>query len=112
MSASLRVMKFGGTSVGDAQCMARAAAIVQSAAAQGPVVVVVSAMSGVTNRLIDAANRAKAGEREFLPKLLGELRNQHQVALRALVHDAQRAAKVDKALTEVLEELERLLQGT
>jgi bifunctional aspartokinase / homoserine dehydrogenase 1 len=112
VKSSLRVMKFGGTSVGDATCIARAAAIVRSAASTGPVVVVVSAMSGVTNRLIEAAHRAEAGEREFLPELLGELRRQHRTALEALVPNPQRAAQVDKDLSEVLAELDRLLQGT
>ena len=109
---SLCVMKFGGTSVGDAACMRRAAAIVQAAAAKGPVVVVVSAMSGVTNRLIDAARRAELGERESLPKLISDLGRQHSTALTELVGDLRAAAPVEKALAEVLAELDRLLQGT
>jgi len=108
----LRVMKFGGTSVGDAACIARSAAIVKSAAAEGSVVVVVSSMSGVTNRLIDAAHRAEAGDAAVTAKLIGELRNQHRQPLEALVHDSQKLAEVDKSLSEVLAELERLLQGT
>ena len=112
MSSSLRVMKFGGTSVGDAECMRRAAAIVQSAAAQGPVVVVVSAMSGVTNRLIDAAHRAEAGESAVIGKLIGELGDQHRAALRAMVPDSSAAIAIDKELHAVLAELDRLLQGT
>ena len=55
MNSRLLVMKFGGTSVGDAACIARSAQIVAHAASLNPCVVVVSAMSGVTNRLIDAA---------------------------------------------------------
>src|ERR1700719_4542788 len=110
--ASLCVMKFGGTSVGDAACIARAAAIVKSAASEGSVVVVVSAMSGVTNRLIDAAHRAEAGDAEYATKVVGELRNHHKKALEALVRDAHRLAEVDQSLGTVLSELERLLQGT
>ena len=110
--ASLCVMKFGGTSVGDASCIARAAAIVKSAASEGSVVVVVSAMSGVTNRLIDAAHRAEAGDAEYATEVVGELRNHHKKALEALVRDAHRLAEVDQSLGTVLAELERLLQGT
>ena len=62
-------MKFGGTSVGDAACIRRAAEIVKSAAAHGPVVVVVSAMSGVTNRLIKGAHRAQADIYESIREL-------------------------------------------
>ena len=104
-------MKFGGTSVSDAACLRRAAEIIQSAAARGPVVVVVSAMSGITNRLVEAARRAEAGEREFLPELLAELRRQHDSALAELVRNAASRASVTEAWTEVLAELERLLQG-
>ena len=55
MSAKLQVMKFGGTSVGDAACMARTAQIIAAAARKNSCIVVVSAMSGVTNRLVEAA---------------------------------------------------------
>jgi len=108
----LRVMKFGGTSVGDAACIARAADIVKSAAAEASVVVVVSAMSGVTNRLIDAAHHAEAGNADVATKVVADLRSQHSETLQALVRDPQRAAEVDKGLSAVLAELERLLQGT
>ena len=52
----LRVMKFGGTSVGDASCIQRVVDIVRAAARESDVVVVVSAMSGVTNKLVEAGN--------------------------------------------------------
>jgi bifunctional aspartokinase / homoserine dehydrogenase 1 len=112
MRPSLRVMKFGGTSVGDPDCVRRAAAIVQSAATQGPVVVVVSAMSGVTNRLIQAAHDAEAGEQELFSQLVSELRVQHTTALEALVSDPQRRSMIAEACREILEELNRFLRGT
>ena len=59
-------MKFGGTSVGDAACIARAAQICAAAARESSVVVVVSAMSGVTNSLIEAATFSEAGESQKL----------------------------------------------
>src|SRR5580704_3695391 len=105
MRSSLRVMKFGGTSVGDASCIRRAAAIVQSAAAQGPVVVVVSAMSGVTNRLIEAAHSAEVGKGDSIIRLIGDLGGQHRVALTSLVNDQQRAAEIESSFRDVLGEL-------
>jgi aspartate kinase len=112
MNSYLRVMKFGGTSVGDADCVRRAAAIVQSAASQGPVVVVVSAISGVTNRLIQAAHRAEEGDQESFPMLVEELRTQHETALKALVSDPQRRTEIAEVCRGVLDELDRLLRGT
>jgi bifunctional aspartokinase / homoserine dehydrogenase 1 len=110
--APLCVMKFGGTSVGDASCISRAAAIVKTAASEGSVVVVVSAMSGVTNRLIDAAHHAERGDADFAANLVAELRTQHKKTLESLVRDPGRSAEAEKTLSHVLAELERLLQGT
>jgi aspartokinase len=61
MKPRLQVMKFGGTSVGDAACISRTAQIIAKAAKECGCVAVVSAMSGVTNRLIEAAKSAQAG---------------------------------------------------
>ena len=61
MKPRLQVMKFGGTSVGDAACIARTAQIIAKAAKESGCIAVVSAMSGVTNRLIEAAKKAQAG---------------------------------------------------
>ena len=108
----VQVMKFGGTSVGDASCIARAARIVADAARESGVVVVVSAMSGVTNRLVQAANRAGSGDREAGAKLIQELRQQHATALEALVRDKERRAEINGLLDEILAEGQRLLDGT
>jgi bifunctional aspartokinase / homoserine dehydrogenase 1 len=111
MSTSLCVMKFGGTSVGDADCIRRTAAIVRDAAKQRPVAVVVSAMSGVTNRLIKAARQAEAGEQDFV-SLAPELRKQHLAALETLVSHPQQRAAIASSLDQILDELDRLLRGT
>ena len=56
-------MKFGGTSVGSAERIAQAAELAVKSAKEGhKVVVVTSAMSKVTNKLIAAAENAVAGE--------------------------------------------------
>ena len=105
-------MKFGGTSVGDASCIARATQIVAQAAREKAVVVVVSAMSGMTNRLVEAANRAGSGDREAGSALIAELRRQHAAALSALVSDETRRAVITSALDEIFAEGQRLLDGT
>jgi aspartate kinase len=111
MNSSLCVMKFGGTSVGDADCVRRTAAIVCSAAAHRPVAVVVSAMSGVTNRLIHAARQAEGADQGFA-SLTSDLRAQHLTALEALVRDPQKRVPIATAIQQVLDELDRLLRGT
>src|SRR5579864_234932 len=104
MNSKLQVMKFGGTSVGDASCIARAAQIVAQAARESSVVVVVSAMSGVTNRLVETANRAAGGYREAGSALLAALRQQHSHALATLVANETARAAVFSKLDEILAE--------
>jgi bifunctional aspartokinase / homoserine dehydrogenase 1 len=112
MKKPLRVMKFGGTSVGDASCIARVATIVQGAAAEGPIVAVVSAMSGVTNRLIEAANLSAVAEGKQVDVIFASLRLQHETALAALIHDDARRKRVAVCLAKIFDEGERLCQGT
>ena len=81
MKPRLQVMKFGGTSVGDASCITRTAKIIERAAKENPCVVVVSAMSGVTNRLIEAAKTAQAGNAAEAEAIMDALRQQHETAL-------------------------------
>ena len=59
------VMKFGGTSVGSAERILQLTDIVRLQAERSPVVVVVSAMSGVTNLLEEACNKAAAQDEGF-----------------------------------------------
>jgi aspartate kinase len=69
------VLKFGGTSVADAQPIAHAAAIV--ARQTGPRTVVVSALAGVTDRLTQLARLAESGRREAALGVLARLRGRH-----------------------------------
>jgi aspartate kinase len=105
-------MKFGGTSVGDASCIARTARIVAQASREASLVVVVSALSGVTDRLVTAATRAEIGDREEGAKLEAELRNQHELALRSLIQAEERRTPLKARLTDVLAEARRLCEGT
>src|SRR6266566_3003668 len=91
MKARLQVMKFGGTSVGDASCIARTAQIVAQAARENGCVAVVSAMSGVTNRLVEAAKNARAGNSGGAAAVVDALRGQHEAALTSLIRREERS---------------------
>ncbi|HEY1422352.1 MAG TPA: hypothetical protein VGF20_02790, partial [Candidatus Acidoferrum sp.] len=112
MNTKLQVMKFGGTSVGDAACIRRSAQIVVNASREYRVTAVVSAMSGVTNRLIDAAHQARSGDRETGKALAAALRQQHFEALAALVVDEAVRRLVESRVEEILAEGSRLYEGT
>ena len=79
----LCIMKFGGTSVGDATRIRKVVEIVRDAARDSEVVVVVSAMGGVTNRLVEAAKQSEAGNRQAVAAIFEELR---EPALRGRQH--------------------------
>jgi aspartokinase/homoserine dehydrogenase 1 len=112
MKRQLRVMKFGGTSVGDAACVARTAKIIAQSARDGCCVAVVSAMSGVTNRLIEAANSAQAGNAKEAASIMEALREQHELALRSLTANQQERSSVGMKVQEVLLDGRRLCDGT
>ena len=75
------VMKFGGTSVEDATAIARTGTIVAGRRARGTQpIVVVSAMSKVTDQLLLAASTAARGEREEALAVTARLRTRHKAA--------------------------------
>ncbi len=112
MKTPVQVMKFGGTSVGDAECIARTAQIIAGASRMTPCVAVVSAMSGVTNRLIESAKIAQTGDAAHARATLEVLRAQHEAALVALVKSETNRAAVREKLEEVFAEGRRLCEGT
>jgi aspartate kinase len=97
------IMKFGGTSVADADAIQRVIGIVREnvrvSGASTPPVVVVSAMSKVTDRLIESGRRAGNGDGEGAAALLDELLARHLGVASALVTGA--------ALSALREQLER-----
>jgi aspartate kinase len=99
----LIVMKFGGTSVGSAERIAQAAQLATSNASSGHrVAVVTSAMSGVTNLLIDAATAASKGQ--WSADVRQGLYARHEAVATALIQDA---ARREEALAEIERRLDR-----
>ncbi|OGO16071.1 MAG: aspartate kinase [Chloroflexi bacterium RBG_16_48_8] len=79
------VMKFGGTSVGNADALGKAANIVlEQAHAWDRLAVVVSAMSGVTDALIQGARTAASGDGQTYQAIFSELQARHQHAVNEL----------------------------
>ena len=69
-------------------------------------------MSGVTNRLIEAAKRAGAGEKGPGAAVLTVLRAQHAEALKSLVPAENQRRSIEEEMEEVFAEGSRLLEGT
>jgi bifunctional aspartokinase / homoserine dehydrogenase 1 len=103
--SDLLVMKFGGTSMGSAERMKVAASICAGQGAHRPVVAVVSAMSKVTDLLLDSLRKAEAGDRADLDSNLKTLRERHLAACTELLPEtssgrAQATREVDALLNE------------
>ncbi|MBI3170206.1 MAG: aspartate kinase [Chloroflexi bacterium] len=82
------VMKFGGTSVGSVDALKSAIQIIRDAKKDWDrVVVVTSAMAGVTNLLLDSAASASHGKVDSLPVTESTLREKHFAAADALIKD-------------------------
>jgi aspartate kinase len=112
MKRPLRVMKFGGTSVGDASCIAKVAEIIAAASRESELAVVVSAMSGVTNKLVEAASQAEAGNGEMVAEILRQVRLQHYAAANELIQSADERKRIICKMDELFDEGDRLCNGT
>jgi aspartate kinase len=108
----LRVMKFGGTSVADASCIRKVAEIVKSSSRDGELVVVVSAMSGVTNKLIEAATLAEASKRARATEILEDLRQQHERTIQILIYSEEERSLVLRRINDLIEECTRWCDST
>ena len=111
-SQPLRIMKFGGTSVGDAACIAKVADIIRAGLCESNVVVVVSAMSGVTNKLVEAAVQSERGNQDVVNCIFSELREQHDAVLRLLIHSEASRNSISLHMHELFQYCERLCEGT
>src|SRR5512143_3502407 len=95
MKQQTLVMKFGGTSVGSVDALTKAAQIIKDARDEfARVVVITSAMSGMTDLLLKSASLAAQGKVDSLPQAESTLREKHFSAIDALVNDQQRCAEV------------------
>ncbi|MBZ4420595.1 bifunctional aspartate kinase/homoserine dehydrogenase I [Myxococcus sp. RHSTA-1-4] len=107
----MRVMKFGGTSVGGAEQMRRLVDLVAAARKETRVMVVASAVSGITNLLVDAARVAQEGG--SVEALRSRFEDVHASIVRELAGElgASRQRTLDAGLAALASELSGLLQG-
>ena len=111
MSRPIQVMKFGGTSVGDANRIRSAAAITAQASKERAVVVVVSAMSGVTNTLIAAAGKAATGDEAAAEALTRALQEKHHEAIGKLISDIENRRELLSEIDALIERAANYCRG-
>ena len=101
-------MKFGGTSLADASCIERVVEIVRTASRTSALVVVVSAMAGVTNKLIEAGLLWEAGDGKSVAAIFKELRKRHGAAVNSLIHLRAARIRISRKMHKLFQEGERL----
>ncbi|MGH7341042.1 MAG: hypothetical protein ACREKH_11175, partial [Candidatus Rokuibacteriota bacterium] len=89
------VMKFGGSSVADAERMRRCARILKDHAAQHKVVAIVSALDGVTEELLALAEAAGAANHPVMQARMNDLRRKHDECARVLGDGSLTASILD-----------------
>ena len=99
------VMKFGGTSVGNAEAIGLAANLVrQESKRWDRTIVVVSAMRGVTDMLINGALTAAQGDEETYRETVSDLRVRHTLAVAELISNPDNRTSLLKTIDAYLDE--------
>lgn len=102
----MKVLKFGGSSVANAENVKKVVKIVRKI--DGPAVVVLSAMQGTTDKLIDAGRLAERGDDSYISKLK-EIRGLHEATIKELIPNNSEAISAE--ISERFDELEDLCRG-
>src|SRR5207248_527736 len=106
----LEIHKFGGASLANGVAIAHAVSVIR-ARRPAPLVVVVSAMAGVTDALLDLAGAAVRGDADGARATLDRLAAQHRAAVAALVRPGPRANELLQAIAGAFAEVEPLAAG-
>jgi aspartokinase/homoserine dehydrogenase 1 len=101
----MKVLKFGGTSVGNADNIRKVKAIVDSQ--PGDLIVVVSALGGITDKILSAAKAAATGTGNY-HELLADIKGKHEETIKSLFNGT---GSVKYIVEELLFELEQILTG-
>ena len=106
-SRIMKVLKFGGTSVGSAENIQKVKEILMGQ--DDDVIVVVSALGGITDKILSAAKMAAIGTGYFQAELTEINTRHYQTIEKLFVAEKQEEVKAKTAV--LLEELERIIQG-
>lgn len=106
--SAMKVMKFGGTSVGSVNSILIVKRIVESA--NEPVIVVVSALGGITDQLISTSKMAAAGEAAYEVSFR-EIVSRHVEMVKAIIPAGEEQVKLQRLVGELLNELKDIFQG-
>ena len=104
----MKVLKFGGTSVGSVESILNVKKIVE--ACDEPVAVVVSALCGVTDQLIATSHMAKAGDAKYIDSY-NDMVERHHAIIDGVIKDGVQKAALLYAVDGLLSDLKSIYHG-
>ena len=106
----MKVMKFGGTSVGSVKSILSLKKIVETEARTQPVVVVVSALDGITDRLIATSQMAKQGDDRYREEFDAMVTRHHQM-IEAIITDDKKRIDLFNNVDQLFDQLKSIFYG-
>ena len=104
----MKVLKFGGTSVGTVESILSVKKIVE--AVEEPVIVVVSALGGITDKLLNTAAMAAKGDVGY-EKEYSEIVTRHLDVIQGVIPNQNQRIEVQKQVMSLLDELGNIYKG-
>ena len=107
---NMKVLKFGGTSVGSVKSILSLKKIVETEARTQPVVVVVSALDGITDRLIATSRMARQGDERYRDEFDAMVTRHHQM-IEAIITDEKKRIDLFNNVDQLFEQLKSIYYG-
>jgi aspartate kinase len=106
------VMKFGGTAVATGENIRHVANLVADSARKGSsVIVVVSALDGVTDELFEAAEQAQKEKQDYIQAFKQRMLDRHNAAVSKAVKNPRERKEIERTIRKTIDELEKVLTG-
>ncbi|MCP8307435.1 MAG: aspartate kinase [archaeon] len=106
------VMKFGGSSVANGDCIKRVAKMISDFVDQGNrLVIIVSALEGVTDQLLEASEEAKKGNLNYINNFIYKIKERHLKAVKDTIKTESLKEEAMNIVKRNVEELEKVLTG-
>ena len=103
-------MKFGGTSVGSVKSILSLKEIVEAEARTQPVIVVVSALSGITDKLITMSQMAKQGDERYREEFDAMVRRHHSM-IDTIIQDINKRVDLINNVDQLFDQLKSIYYG-
>ena len=107
---NMKVMKFGGTSVGSVKSILSLKEIVEAEARTQPVIVVVSALDGITDKLIATSQMAKQGDEHYREEFDAMAKRHHQM-IDTIITDDKKRVDLFNNVDQLFDQLKSIFYG-